>query len=265
MVYNNTSLKPVIARVIRNTRITDMTYADDMVEWIGEALNRMLIRWRLEKTHCEIEIKNHTGKLPCGLVSIGGVIYEGRRLRKGTGSIDTRALRRLVPDKELSTYFVTDTTIQAEDVNSQNYSMVRGDNIKLQTSASLNEEFYDLQYNYIKTSFCDGCITLCFTKADLDKEGYPLVPDLEESREACFWYVASRLCITGYKLPDPSMDFRFCENQAKIFFRKAKNIIKTQSVDEKETQVQLMNNLIPPADYYSSFFVNAEQIKPMRR
>ncbi len=265
MVYNSTSYKPIIARVIRNTRMTDMTYADDIIEWIGEALGRMMIRWRLEKTHIELEVKNHTAKLPCGLVSIGGVIYQGRRLRKGTGSVDVRALRRFVPDNKLNTYFITDTVIQPEDVNSQNYSLVRGDNIKLQTTASLQEEFYDLQLNYIKTSFCDGCITLCYTKADLDKEGYPLVPDLEECREACFWYVASRLCITGYKLPDTSMDFKFCDFNATKFFRKAKNIIKTQTVDEKEAQVQMMNNLIPPDNYYMSFFVNAEQIKPMRR
>lgn len=259
MVYLTTSIKPIIARVIRNTRITDMTYADDMMEWIGEGLNRMLIRWRLEKTHKVLEIKSHSAKLPCGLVDLSAVIYKGARLRKGTSSIDVR-IKKTVSEEELSTYFVHDTNITAEDLNTQNYQLLRGDDIK-QVSTTEGPAFYDLQYNYIKTSFETGFITIAYTIAPIDKEGYPLAPDLEEAREALFWYVCSRLCFTGYKLPEPSMDFKYCDFKATEFFRKAKNIIKTQSVDELEAQVQLLNRLIPPDNYYTTFFMNGQERK----
>jgi hypothetical protein len=263
MVYKTTSIKPIIARIIRNTRITDMTYADDMMEWIGEGLNRMMIRWRLEKTNKVLEIKNHSAKLPCGLVTLNAVIANGQRLRKGTSSIDVRIKNNIVSTDDLATYFVHDTTIKPEDLNQQNFQLLRGEDIKMEASLLIGA-FYDLQYDYIKTSFCDGYVTIAYTVAPVDKEGYPLAPDLEETREALFWYVCSRLCFTGYKLPDPSMDFKFCDKQATKFFRKAKNIIKEQSVDEKEAQVQLLNNLIPPDNYYSTFFMSGEQRKYVR-
>lgn len=260
MVYKTTSLKPVIARVIRGTGLTDMTYADDILEWIGEGLNRMMIRWRLEKTHKVLEIKNHSAKLPCGLVSIAAVIHNGRRLRKGTSSIDVRVKSWRDVKGDIDSYFVTDTTIKAEDLNAQNYQLLRGDNIK-QVDTQEGSPYYDLQYDHIKTSFCDGCVTICYTVSPVDKEGYPLVPDLEEARAALFWYVCSMLCFTGYKLPDASLDFKYCDAKATQYFRKAKNIIKNPSTDEKEAQVQLLNNLIPPSNYYQSFFIGGEQVK----
>jgi len=192
-VYKTTSIKPLIARAIRNTRIIDMTYADDIMEWIGEALDRCMIRSRLEKTYKVLTISNHSAKLPCGLVSLSGVIYNGRRLRKGTSSIDVRIQK--VPISELKSYFVTDTEIQAEDINSQNINLLRGGNIVKVDSTELQDNFYDLSYNYIKTSF---------------------------------------------------------------------KIIKAESTDEKENQVQLRNNLIPPDNYYESFFTGGEQRKFVR-
>jgi hypothetical protein len=261
-VYKTTSIKPLIARVIRNTRIIDMTYADDIMEWIGEALDRCMIRSRLEKTYKVLTISNHSAKLPCGLVSLSGVIYNGRRLRKGTSSIDVRIQK--VPISELKSYFVTDTEIQAEDINSQNINLLRGGNIVKVDSTELQDNFYDLSYNYIKTSFKEGQIIVCYKVAPIDSEGYPIAPDLEELREGVFWYVCSKLVFTGYKLPNSDMTYAYCDAQATKFFRKAKNIIKAESTDEKENQVQLRNNLIPPDNYYESFFTGGEQRKFVR-
>ena len=260
MVYLQTSVKPVIGRVIRNTRMTDMTYADDILEWIGEALNRMLIRWRLEATYKVLDIKDYSATLPCGLVTLNGVLYNGCRLRKGTASYDVRigSWSELVENQE--SYFVHDTTIQSTDINAQNYTLLRGQDLK-QVSTADSSNFYQLQYGTIKTSFKEGQIVIFYKIAPVDKEGYPLVPDLEEARQALFWYVCSMLAFSGYKLPNPEHNYEFCEFRAEKFFRKAKDIIKEQSEDEKEATVQLLNNLIPPPNYYESFFAGGEQSK----
>lgn len=267
MVYTTTSIKPVIGRILRNTRITDMTYADDFIEWIGEGLNRMLIRWRLNPTNAVVKIKNHTGSLPCGLVTLNGVIYNGSRLRLGTGQNDVR-VHSFAPAATIDSFFATKTTVPPTtiipiipiSVNEQDYRLIRGLNLTQITTVN-TIDYYQLQYNHIKTSFSDGVIIILYRQLDLDKEGYPLIPDLEEAREALFWYVCSRLCFTGYKLPESAMDFKFCNAEAEKFFRKAKDIIKIQSTDEKESQVQLLNNLIPPQNYYDTFFINGEQQK----
>lgn len=262
-VYKTTSIKPIIARVIRNTRMTDMTYLDDTMAWIGEGLDRCMIRWKLEKTHKELTISNHSAKLPCGLVTLNAVIYKGHRLRKGVNSIDVR-IKKLKSPEDLQSYFVNDTTIQAEDINSQNITLLRGGNIKELEDSLVHHHFYDLKYDYIQTSFKEGCITIAYRVQDIDEEGYPLAPDLEELREGLFWYVCSKLVFSGYKLPDARMDFDYCDKKALQFFRKAKNIIKEESEDDKENQIQLRNNLIPPDNYYNHFFINSEQRKFVR-
>lgn len=262
MVYRGTTVKPVIANIIRTARLRDMTYADSMLEWIAEGLNRMRIRWRLEKAYQVVTVKNHLAPLPCGLVTLSAVIYNGGRLRKGTSSVDSRVLPWKHVENDLASYFVTDTTIQAEDINSQNINLIRGVNIKQADQYVLDpKEFYQLKLNHIQTSFKEGTIILCYTKQELDKDNYPLIPDIAEARTALMWYVLAQLCIGGYKLPDPKMDHDYCDARAEKFFRKAKNIMRTLSEDEKESAVQLLNNLIPPQTYYEEFFAGAEQRK----
>lgn len=248
-----------MGKILRDTRITDMTYADDFIEWIGEGLNRMLIRWRLDPKHMVLEIKNHEAKLPCGLVTLNGVIYNGQRLRRGASEVDVR-IKSWNSQTNVDSFFQLDPTVTPENVNDMDYRMVRG--LNLQQITTVNQvDFYQLRYDYIKTSFKEGCIILLYRKMDTDKEGYPLVPDLQEARDALFWYVCSKLCFTGYRLPDPKMDFEYCDNKAELFFARAKKVIKAQSIDEKETAVQMLNNLIPPDNYYETFFQNAEQRK----
>lgn len=261
MVYTTTSIKPVIGKILRDTKLTDMTYADDIIEWVGEAMERMLIRYRLGKTHKKLEITNHSHKLPCELVTLDAVFYKGMRLRKGTSSVDVRVTSWDAVKNELDTYFISDPTVTPENVNTQNYSLVRGEDIKYQQVPLSTSDFYTLKYDYIETSFTEGDVIICYTKRPVDEFGYPMIPDLQEARDAIFWYVCSKLVFTGYKLPDPVATFEFCDDKATTFFRKAKNIIKTQSEDEKESMVQVLNNLIPPAHYYETFFMGAEQRK----
>lgn len=259
MVYTTTSIKPVIGKILRNTRLQDMTYADDFIEWIGEGLNFMLVRWRLNQRTHVATIKNHSAPLPCGLQTLNGVIYQGARLRLGTGQIDVR-VQPFTAETDVSSYFQHDTEVTPEDVNDQNYIMTRGLNVKQIQSIVIND-FYQLQYNHIKTSFKEGEVVLLYRKLDTDSEGYPLIPDLEEAREGLFWYVCSRLVFTGYKLPDASMTFDYCDKKATYFLGQAKKIIKEQSTDEKESTLQLLNNLIPPSNYYETFFIGGEQRK----
>jgi len=264
MVYTTTSLKPVVGRILRTTRLTDLTYANDILEWLAEGLDLMLIRWRLDKTFMTLEVKDFTAKLPCGLVTLGAVIYRGKRLRKGTNSIDPRIKPWLTINSDIESYFISDTSVKPATINAQNSSLYKGSNITQSTNALTNADYYDLQYNYIKTPFEKGTIIIAYTKQPVDDEGYPLVPDIEEARAALFWYACMQIRITGYVFAIPEMNnLTYLEERATKYIRKAKNIIKEQSEDEKESTKQLLNNLIPPSNYYETFFMGGEQRKYM--
>lgn len=260
-IYNTTSVEPTIAKIIRDTRLQDMSYANDLIEWIGEAVDFMRINYRLPKAYKVVTVKNHIVELPCGIATLDAVWYNGGRLRRGTSTIDPRFKAwKEVKDTDLGTYFYTDTNIKPEDVNQVNSILYRGDTIKQDTADDSSTAFYLLEYNTIKTSFKSGTIVLFYKVRNLGPDGYPLIPDVAEAREAILWYVCSKLLFTGYKLPI-DIDFKACESRASMYFRRTKNIIKEPDQDEKEAALQLLNNLIPPQHYYETFFTGGEQRK----
>lgn len=265
-VYNSTSCEEVIGRVLRNTRMTDITYADDIYEWLGEGIGRLMVRWKLKRFFQDLTIKDNMSKLPCGMQALNGVFYKGHRLRVGTGSIDARVqpLNKLAIGTDSSSpdssfYFKSNTDPKLL-TNSQDLFYIRGTDITPVQTLSI-QDFYQLELDYIKTSFKTGTVTIFYRRIDVNEDGYPLIPDLEEAKLALFWYVMGNLAMTGYKHTDPRMDYEFCEVRADKWFRKAKNLITIPNEDELESAKNLNVNLIPPSTYYETFFIGGEQRK----
>ena len=85
MIYKSTSIKEVIGRVIRNTRLQDSAFIQDMGEWIPEAMGYMRTKVVLSPAWKDVTIDFHKGKLPCGLRTLTAVSYKGCRLRYNAG------------------------------------------------------------------------------------------------------------------------------------------------------------------------------------
>lgn len=89
MIYQSVPIEPIIARIIRNTKIQDPSYILDMDEWIQEALELLQTRFDLSpKGPVDVDIAFHKGKFPCGLVSVTAVEYCGRRLKERSSAIN---------------------------------------------------------------------------------------------------------------------------------------------------------------------------------
>lgn len=255
-VYTTTSSKEVIAKILLKLKLTDNTYADDILVWLAEAIDLLRVRSTLQSTHKVLKIEDYSEKLPCGLVQLDAVVYNGARLRKGLGVNDTRIQPfNKVKDASISTYF-SDPDDPAY-TNTQNYLLLRGDDIKLGTSTE-SQEYYTLYPNHIQTSFKCGEIILLYKKRPVDNEGYPLIPDEANYHRACFWFIMGELALTGYKHNDPRMDYEYCESKFDKFVKKAKGKLRYWSVDDREAIMQASVNLIPPQNYYESFSINAE-------
>lgn len=261
MIYNYCSSAEVIADLISRTRMTDATFADDILEWLKSGLNMMRVRNMLQPDNRVLEIHDHVTKLPCGLVNIDGIFYNGQRLRLGTGVIDTRVSPFIKLKGDFDSYFTSDTTSDGYTDNAQNYLLLRGDDLKLNTSLLCENDYYIPYPNHIQTSFEEGCIQLFFRKMPTDKDGYPLIPDEENTKFALFWWLMGNLALAGYKHNDPKMDWDYCEAKFTHYAREGKGIIKYWSTDKKEAVKNLTCNLIPPSGYYNTFFVGGEQPK----
>ncbi len=257
MVYNVVSTDSIVSRIIRNCKLSDTTYANDIYEWINEAVDQLEIRWRLPRTHKKISITAHTEKLPCELVTLDAVIYNGHRLRYGGGTIDAKA-HPIQFSSSITTYF-SDTQSDAY-INQQNHDLLRGQDLRSFDTFD-TEDYYNIEPGYIKTSFECGDIWIFYKIRKTDKCGLPLIYDLEAAKEGIFWYVTGKLLFSGLKLPNPEIDITYCDNKSSKLIRKAKNTIKAMSDEEKEMQLQMWNNLIPTQSYYSQLFLNSEQPK----
>jgi hypothetical protein len=221
-----------MTRVIRNCRLHDAVYADDIYEWIHEAVGRLEIKWRLPKKFKCITVTAHTAELPCELASIDAIIYNGCRLRYGSTDLSPEAfpLTEINPTT-LPSYFQTDPTDPAYK-NTQDFTLLRGVDLKQVDFTGYSAEFYQLEPGFIKTSFHDGEIYLFYKYRKMDKEGLPIIPNIEEAKEAIFWYVAGKLVFSGVQLPDPRIDYGYCDNQATKYLRLAKNHIKQMTNDQ---------------------------------
>lgn len=117
MIYKSTSIREVIGRVVRNTRVQDASYTRDMEEWIPEAMGYMKTKVTLSPQWKDLTVDFHKAKLPCGLKTLSAVAYGCSRMRFD-GSAQPYGQRRQAPDS--SPVFISTPTSTVESVITTN-------------------------------------------------------------------------------------------------------------------------------------------------
>lgn len=263
MVYEYCSSEEVIAQLMGRIKLTDATYADDLLNWLRDGINMLRLRQIVTPAVKIITINNHIGCIPCGTVHIDGIVYKGQRLRIGTGKVDARIndknCKFLASNSE--TYFAADVNSDGYTKNEQSYLLLRGDDLKGALDNCTTGAYYVPCPNHIQTSFEEGCVTFYYRKMPVDDNGYPLIPDEENLKFGLGWFLMAMLSMGGYKHADARHDYSFCMRESKHWIKKGKGIIKYPSTDQREAHVNLRVNLIPPYGYYEKFMIGGEQPK----
>lgn len=255
----STSIDNTIAKIIRDTRITDSSYLADMYEWIPEAMRLLKTNVEMKVTPKVLKVDNYLAKLPCGLIDLLAVSYQGQRLRYYTG---IRPGGSIIPEQigDKASIFTASIFTAYPTFN----SMPSGDVLDLQYVATLPEsgtEGYQLHMDYISTSFAKGEITIYFKEAPTDARGLPLIPDHPDYREAIYWFTRTKLIQAGYNDIVYGHDDRIAFERFEMYAARAIADITYPSVDQKEAQIAMGVRFIPPVDYYDSFF-NTELTEP---
>jgi len=269
MIYKTTSVKEVIARIIRNTgKSLSSEYIEDMLEWIPEGIRKLQTKYTLLNTYTQIRMTGHVACIPCDLINIIAVEYQGRRLREG-GDI-----RNLTAPLPFSSYRENKDSIYGLDTsehtnyeesyaNNSYITQHRGDDLKRINTLEYSNEYYKIQLDCIQTSFEEGVITLHYRKLPVDNEGYPLIPDNENYKTALYWYVLSMMLGAGYEHKVFKYDFAYGEFER--FSRRAINEIAYPSVDTMERIYRAGTRLVPPEHFYNDFRINSEQIQQITK
>ena len=189
----------VIGRVIENTRLQDTSYIADMHDWTAQAMAKMRTKYQLIPVWKDLMVEFHKVRLPAGLVYIDLVSYNGYKIRsKGSHhSLD-------VPS-EISKgtgVFVSDVVMQENPVTQHNmYVGVINDLDLVPPTLWDSCKFYQVEGEYLSFSEAEGTIRIYFHKIPTDCNGFPLITDNEDYKEAIYWYIRMKIIETGYRDP----------------------------------------------------------------
>jgi len=247
MVYKSVSIDSVIGKIIRDTRIQDASYIIDMHEWIPEVMSTL--RWEapLHPDFQDVRIHFHKGRLPCGLIYIDAVEHYGHRLPHGNSVKNIRT--RHHDDPSVNVPFVSVITqIPVPDGNFLwSSTLIAANQLPLHHNA-----YYQLEMDYILTSFEKGHVRVHYRTTPHDERGLPLIPDNQAFKECVYWYVRDKMIGAGYQ--DKVFKEETCYERYQFYLERASCEIDFPSPDMMEERVNTFARFIPPENYYSNFF-----------
>lgn len=267
-----TSSELVIAKIIRDLGTQYNLPFDDIYEWIGEILQVIKSKKVLTLGSASLQICNYRAILPPSLEKLMAVTYRECRLPYG---LDQRNLRRnprrlddlkdIVKEEYLDSLWHPEVEVhkiyneEGELVQSlygasRDFHKLR----KVQTTDLIHpEEYYTLNGNYINTSFEEGEIIIDYLENYCDGEGKPMIPDNYALREAIYYYVVMKLLGRGMR--HPALGYADALQIYDRYIARAKAEIKFPSLDEMESTVKSIVNLMPDRHKYEAFNENSER------
>ncbi len=244
MEHNKVSIKEVVGRVLRATRVQDSSYIPDIIRWISDASGLMRTKWALEYNFSDEQIHNYRVEFPCGLVRLMAVEYEKKRLRQKNTSRSPMVHDR--PGEAVGTSMWVS--------GMEAYTSPNGNTAYRPTDFPV--EFHPRIWytedgpGAILVSIQEGSVRLHYRSIPHDKDGWPLIPDVPKYLEALYWYARTKMIESGWQ--DPVMDWQTCNSMWEDYRNQGKNAISYPSTNRME-EVADMYTLIPPQAYFSSF------------
>jgi hypothetical protein len=285
MIYNSISVKNVIGRVVRNldNKIPGH-YLDYMLEWIPEAMEELHTPYQVvtkstpnEGLTGAIVTNQHVAALPCGLINVIAVEDEfGYRVREGADVTDItshspRYNSRGSQSGARSTNFQMDSS-QVSGVNPATSGPTNGSvawdgsNI-VPVEDARGKAYYKIQMGHIQTSEEEMFLKIHYKALPVDDEGYPLVPDVTEYKEAVYWYILNKMMGAGYKhptIPPGIQGMEYCSQKYEFYAGRALGKIKMPTQDRMaRLRDGFAQRMIPPNHFYEDFGINGEQVQPI--
>ena len=252
MNYRFISSKEIIGKVYRDLKPNTNSWTADALEWIGEALDFIGYHGALEKKTGAVSISSFRGEIPCDLVQLIQVEYNGRALVYGTDTAmyDTDRSTTATPS--------TSGTVHTSAVYQTNPGTSNEPDFSLRTTADANlgTDYYAINGGFIVTSFEEGDIKLHYTGYMVDSDGFPMVPDNIYVKQAMEWYIIRQMLMGGYV--HPVFDWFTADQKWGHYCVAAGNDMMFPSVDKMETMKNTFLRMIPNINAHADFFQGLE-------
>lgn len=296
--YKLISIDTIISKLYRELQFLPESSEADIVEYVGEALQAIGAFGQYEEDICFIDINNHRGDLPSGLVEIIQVALsinhiDTKECKTDTCSIDqTKDCDKRIADKcteevvkecwsAHNQYFIPEQryldAIYEHDIRwmytpyfYQNFIPMRLSTGTMQGLVGLHRDFerdvsinspyeYKIANNQILTSNQTGTIAIAYTRMPLDENGFPMIPDLQEYREAITKYIVYKMSYIRFINNEPNFRgiYEKLEQDWHWYCRQAKNaMLMPTTLDEKQNMKDITHRMLPIENGYYGFFGN---------
>lgn len=254
-IHKLTSSSTIISAIIRTFKPQGSSWITEAIEDIGWAIQGIGYHAGLEPFSTEppyLKVANNRVKIPCEVERI--IVVE-----------------QLVPLTLTSNVLNVDGTTPPPSTTSdpcdfRSVKLLLGSDL---TSYGLsarsprttfiqpNTPYYDLNTDYVITSFTDGLIKLHGVRFSLDNDGLPNILDDFDYKEACKWYCFQNMILKGYKHPE--VDFKGAFQMWEMYRLRAENAPKVPSIDGADRFRAGWNRFAPNVELSGDFFMNMEQ------
>lgn len=243
MIYKTVSCKEVIARVYAGLDKQAEDRWVDMVEWIGQALDKIGTYTQLEHKVACVDIVDYKGVLPCDFYSVNQIYYNGYPMRPNPSTMGNYLVSIKTGDNNVDPF----TEAKLEDLPGF---------LKANTSINVyNQHTFTMDSCYIRPTFKEGTLFMSYNAFPVDEDGFPLVPKDEMFIEACFWYILMMLALPDWYAGRGS---RYEDCRAKWNFYCVGAAAKANSPDlmRLENIKDQWVRLLPNINRFSTFFAN---------
>lgn len=226
MIYNFVSSGQVIAKLYRDLNIQEERDRFDLIEWIAEALSYINVYQQYCQKQAVLEVKDYRALIPCDLHALIQIEHHGLAVSPLGGSFDP---------------------------NVQSLKDQGGAPGPINTNFSFG---YKVNGRWLTFNFREGTINISYLGIITDDEGYPMIPDRVEFKQAIFWYLLRQLILGGFIHPE--FNFDKADYQWKLYCGQAKGAGNMPDLGEAEAASRQMRLLIPNINAFRDFFATRD-------
>jgi hypothetical protein len=227
MIYKNTSIKRVIAKVFTDLQLQEADHRiSDLIEYAAEGLEKIgAYPYFINKVSGRdnepyLAFTNYQCRLPIGFHRVISIAYSDSvtgpfyPMRYSTGVLGSpdRLNASLTPQNastEVSstsdivtlamalyslTYAAALLKINTEpDTKELLTSLLNGGSTVGAENGETSDLTYVIQDGWVKTNIASGYLSVAYQAVPIDIDGYPMVPDDPGFIEALYWYITMKL------------------------------------------------------------------------
>jgi hypothetical protein len=246
MQYGKASIKEIVGRVIRNTKLQNSSEYKNLHIWIAEACADMQTKWSLAQVWMDKEIRFHDVDTPCGMKILSAVEYNGYRLAQRNVARQAALTPRVEYNKETGVWV---SSIEKKE-SPGGYTTYVQSQVNIPVTTLDSHWYQENGPGKIMTSIADGMVRFHYKEVPHDEFGFPLIPDVYSFKEACYWYCRTKLIESGWE--DPVLNWEVCNTRYETFRRGALADLSFPSTDRIEEMADMVS-LIPTQNYWDSF------------